>query len=77
MVVKDIVRMAAFGTLGGVAGCLMLGRLVESQLYGVSATSPLIIAAAVGVIVLVALAAGAVPSRRAAGVDPTIALRNE
>jgi ABC-type antimicrobial peptide transport system permease subunit len=55
----------------------MLGRLVESQLYGVSATSPLIIAAAVGVIVLVALAAGAVPSRRAAGVDPTIALRNE
>ena len=76
MVVNDIARIVILGTMAGVAGCLMLGRLVESLLYGVSATNPVLIATAVGGIVLVALAAAALPSRRAASVDPTIALRN-
>src|SRR5207237_9387486 len=60
-----------------VATALMLGRLIASQLYGISANDPLTISTVAGLLLLVALGACWVPARRAARVDPVRALRFE
>ncbi len=76
-----IVREAALLALIGLAIALpiswMLGRLIESQLYGVSPMDGVTIATAAGVLLLVCLAASAVPARKASSVDPLEALRAE
>ena len=59
-----------------VAGRLA-ARQLSSLLYEITATDPITIAAAIGVLVLVAMGAGSLPARRAARIDPAIALRNE
>jgi len=60
-----------------IANSYELTRFLASQISGVSATDPLTFAAVVTVIVLVALAACLLPARRAAAVDPLVALRYE
>ena len=62
---------------GGIIGALALFRVVASQLYGVSSADPLTFLATAGLLVLVALLASWIPARRAARVDPMIALRAE
>ncbi len=62
------------GLATGLATALMLGRLIASQLYGISANDPLTISVA-GLLLLVALGACWIPARRAARVDPVRALR--
>jgi predicted permease len=61
----------------GIAGCLGLARFFESQLFGVTATDPLSIAAVALLLTVVAVLSAYVPARRAARVDPLIALRHE
>jgi ABC-type antimicrobial peptide transport system permease subunit len=56
---------------------LALGRLVESQLFGIKANDPMVMLAAVGVIISVTALAAYVPARRATGIDPMNALRYE
>jgi putative ABC transport system permease protein len=67
--------------LGGLAlgaiGALLLTQYLGTMLFRVSAQDPAILAAAAGTLVLVAAAACYLPARRAARVDPAIALRNE
>jgi ABC-type antimicrobial peptide transport system permease subunit len=58
-------------------GGIALARLAQSQLYETSAADPLALAGVGLVLALVGLAAGYVPSRRAAGVDPVTVLRAE
>jgi ABC-type lipoprotein release transport system permease subunit len=61
----------------GASGALGVTRLMRSLLYGVSATDPIVFSVVAGMLVVVALAACWVPARRAALVDPNVALRND
>lgn len=77
LVLRDVGLLALVGVGLGLAGGYALGRLVQSQLYGLRAADPLTIAAATAVLLLAALVAGYVPASRASRVDPTVALRYE
>jgi len=77
MVVGGGMRLVLAGVLIGGLSSLLLARVLESQLYGVSATDPLAFTTALGVLVAVALLACYVPARRATRIDPMQALREE
>lgn len=68
-------RLAGIGLVIGIAASLLLARLVESMLYGVTNRDPLTLAAAIGILLMVALLAGYLPARRASRVAPSSALR--
>ncbi len=70
-------RLLAIGGAIGFVAALGFGRLVASQLYGVSAADPVTFALVPLALAIVALVAGYVPARRALGVDPTVAMRAE
>ena len=60
----------------GLVGALALSRLMGGLLFGVESTDPLTFGSVVGVLLLTAVVACVVPARRAAGVDPALALRS-
>jgi len=61
----------------GIPLAILAGRLMKDQLYGVRPWDPVMLSAAVVLLALAALLASVVPARRAAGVEPMVALRNE
>jgi ABC-type antimicrobial peptide transport system permease subunit len=77
MIVRESMTLAAAGTIVGIGASLALGRFARTLLFQVSPTDAVSIAAAAGLMLLVALGAALLPARRAAGVDPSVALRAE
>ncbi len=77
LVLGQALRPVTLGAAIGVVAALAASRVLASQLFGVSRTDPLTIGAVVATLIGVALAASAVPARRAAAVDPTRALQSE
>jgi putative ABC transport system permease protein len=69
--------LALLGIGIGIAAALALARLMAAFLFGVPATDPLTFAAIAVLLLLVALLACYLPARRAAKVDPLVALRCE
>jgi putative ABC transport system permease protein len=77
MVLSSGARPVFWGMTLGIAGALGLGRLLGSQLYGIRPNDPLILGGVVSVVALTAFVACLAPARRAANVDPMVALRYE
>ena len=77
LVVADGMRVAVAGVVVGVVVAVFTTRLAASLLYGVSPRDPMTIGAVAGILLLVAALANYLPARRAARVDPLIALRQE
>ena len=72
---KTIVALAGSGAILGLAAAIALGRVIQSQLFGVSIADPLTAALVMFVLVGIAAAASFLPARRAARLDPAAALR--
>ena len=77
LVLRGALLQLGLGLVLGIPVALAGGRLLASQLYGVKAHNPLILALAAVVLTACALVAGFVPARRAASIDPMRALRTE
>jgi predicted permease len=77
LVLSEVVRMSAIGLLVGLACAVVVGHVIASQLYEVSGTNPLVLILTACLLGIIALLAGSLPARRAARVEPTIALRYE
>ena len=77
MVVGQAARLALIGGLIGGGLAVAAGAALRSQLFGVQAADPVTLLVVGGVLVLAALAAAAIPARRATRIDPIVALRAE
>jgi predicted permease len=77
MVLRDALWQILFGLALGIPTALVAGHLMASQLYGVTGYDPLALVGATVVLGLCAAAAGFIPARRAATIEPMQALRSE
>ncbi len=77
LVLKEVAFMTAIGIVIGLPASYVLGRLVESQLFGLAPYDPFTLVGATGILIVIALLAGGIPARRATRIDPMIALRYE
>jgi putative ABC transport system permease protein len=77
LIINEGMKAAIIGVLIGIGGALVLGRVLASLIYGISATDPATFAAVAALLSLVALLASAIPAYRAAKIEPTRALREE
>jgi putative ABC transport system permease protein len=77
LVIMSGLRLVALGVGIGVISSLSLARVIATQLWGVSAYDPWTLSVVAGLLLLTGLLACWVPARRAAGIDPLVALRYE
>jgi len=76
-VVREALGVVGVGLVVGVAGAVALTRVLATLLYDISPTDPLTFTGVTLVLGAVAVAASYFPARRAARVDPIVALRQE
>jgi predicted permease len=77
LVVRQGMALALAGLAIGICGALAFGRFLDKLLFGVAPTDPATFAIIAAALATTALIACLIPARRAAGVDPIVALRNE
>ncbi len=77
LVLQEGMAAVLAGSAGGVVAALLLGRVLASQLFGVTAADLPTYLVAFGLLHAVAFMACYLPARRAAGIDPTVALSND
>jgi len=77
LVLREVLMLTVAGIITGVIAAFALGRLVESQLFGIKASDPSMMAIATVIIIAVSALAGYLPARRATRIDPLNALHYE
>ncbi|PYT79737.1 MAG: multidrug ABC transporter substrate-binding protein [Acidobacteria bacterium] len=77
MVMRDVLRLIGLGIVAGIPAALVLTRVVQSQLFGLTGHDPRTLAIATVGLTVVACAAGYIPALRASRLDPMKALRYE
>ena len=77
LIIGQGLRLSAAGIILGVVAAIALTRVMASLLVGVSATDPITFATMAIVFAIVATFAAWIPARRAAGLNPNVALRDE
>jgi predicted permease len=77
MILRDALALVALGLVLGVAAAIGASRFIASMLFELSPVDPLTYGTVAGVLIAVALLASWLPARRAAHVDPMVALRSE
>jgi ABC-type antimicrobial peptide transport system permease subunit len=77
LIVRQGMELAGIGIIVGLAGALALTRAMSGLLFGVAATDVATFSTAAVILGVVAFAATVIPARRATGVDPMVALREE
>ena len=77
MVMREVIVLAGIGVIIALACSFASGRVITSQLFGVSGSDPAMIAGATALLAFVAALAGFIPAFRAARIDPLVALRYE
>ena len=75
MILRESMSPVLVGIGAGIAAALATDRLIAGLLFGVAPRDPVSIAVSAAVLVLVGIAAAAIPARRASLVEPTVALR--
>ncbi len=75
--VGEAARWAVGGAITGALAAMATTRLLASLLFGISAHDPLTLAGSIALLFIVVLMATANPARKAAGIDPMVALRSE
>jgi predicted permease len=77
MVLRQGLKLSAIGMAAGAGGALALRQVLTGLVFGVSPADPLVYGAVAVLMLAVSAAACYVPARRASGVDPLVALRQE
>ena len=77
LVLLSGLKLAAAGSIIGVAGAIAASRLLKTFVFGVSTLDPLVLVLAAVLVLMLAMAASLLPARRAASIDPMKALRAE
>jgi predicted permease len=77
LVLREALLLVGIGLIFGIPLSLVSSRLLGSFLFGLTATDPLSLAAVILLLMAVSLLAGMIPARRAAKVEPMVALRYE
>jgi putative ABC transport system permease protein len=77
LVLREGMELVVVGLVLGIVGAASMQKALASEIYGVRALDPVVLVSVMAVLATVALAACAVPARRAMRVDPIVALRSE
>jgi putative ABC transport system permease protein len=77
LVLRQAVQLAMLGAVLGVAASLALTRWMSALLFEVRTTDPTVLGVVIAVVLGVSVIASYVPARRAATIDPLVALRAE
>jgi putative ABC transport system permease protein len=77
LVARQAAALVVTGLVVGAAGAIGLSHFLQSLLFEVSPTDPMTLAGMAGILAIAAALAAAIPTRRASGVDPVVALRME
>jgi len=77
LIVREGSMLAGVGLVLGLGGAILVGRTMQSTLYGVKAIDLAVFGSISGVLLITGLVASYLPARRAASIDPVLALRSE